>query len=176
MADALTNEVTMKLTPLDIQQMVFAVRLRGYDRQEVRQFLEELAQTVEALNHENATLRERLSLTETQLGELKKTEAMMTRTLVSTQALADDLKEMAQRDAALVIKEAELKASELMKDARLELAAVQRDIAELRKQRILGIERLRSTLRTFERMLEVEESDVEAQAPAAAEKMGETDY
>jgi cell division initiation protein len=115
-------------------------------------------------------------LTETQLGELKKTEAMMTRTLVSTQALADDLKEMAQRDAALVIKEAELKASELMKDARLELAAVQRDIAELRKQRILGIERLRSTLRTFERMLEVEESDVEAQAPAAAEKMGETDY
>jgi cell division initiation protein len=168
----------MRLMPLDVQQMVFAVRFRGYDRQEVKQFLEELAQTVEALNHENATLRERLSLTEAQLVELKKTEATMTRTLVSTQALADDIKEMAQRDAALLIKEAELKAAELMKESRLELAAVQRDIAELRKQRILGIERLRSTLRTFERMLEVEEGDADASSsPETAEKIADrSDY
>jgi cell division initiation protein len=151
----------MKITPLDIQQMVFAVRWRGYDRQEVKQFLEELSQTVEQLNHENATLRERLASTESHLAELKKTEATLTHTLVSTQALADDLKEVAQRDAALVIKEAEVKAAELLREARVELAATQRDISELRKQRVLGIERLRSTLRTFERMLEIEESDGE---------------
>ncbi|MGH7233351.1 MAG: DivIVA domain-containing protein [Nitrospiraceae bacterium] len=161
----------MKITPLDIQQMVFAVRLRGYDRQEVKQFLEEIAQTVESLNHENATLRERLSSTEAQLAELKKTEATLTHTLVSTQALADDLKEVARRDASLIIKEGEMKAAELLREAREELAATQRDISELRKQRILGIERLRSTLRTFERMLEVEEQEGDAPPAHHAEKM-----
>jgi cell division initiation protein len=162
----------MKITPLDIQQMVFAVRFRGYDRQEVKQFLEELAQTVEMLNHENATLRERLSSTEAQLAELKKTEATLTHTLVSTQALADDLKEVAQRDAALLIKEAEMKAAELLREARVELATTQRDISELRKQRVLGIERLRSTLRTFERMLEIEEGETESSHPSHhSEKM-----
>ena len=29
----------MKITPLDIQQMVFQVKLRGYDRDEVNRFL-----------------------------------------------------------------------------------------------------------------------------------------
>jgi cell division initiation protein len=31
----------MKITPLDIQQKVFQVKLRGYDREEVNRFLEE---------------------------------------------------------------------------------------------------------------------------------------
>ena len=62
----------MRLTPLDIQQMVFKARMRGYDRNEVKQFLEDLAQTVESLNHENGTLREKLAATEEQLAALKK--------------------------------------------------------------------------------------------------------
>ncbi|WP_447977842.1 DivIVA domain-containing protein [Candidatus Nitrospira bockiana] len=151
----------MRLTPLDIQQMTFRVRLRGYDRQEVKLFLEDLAATVESLNHENAALREKLSAAEEQVTALKKAETTLTHTLVSTQAMADDMKQIAQRDAALLVKEAELKAGELLREARQELASLQRDIADLRKQRLLGIERLRSTLRTFERMLEVEEEEVE---------------
>jgi cell division initiation protein len=146
--------------------MVFKTKLRGYDKREVGQFLEELAQTVENLNRENTSFREKLAATEAQLFELKKTEQTLTRTLLSTQALADDLKASAKRDADLVIKEAELKASELLREARDELASMQRDISEMRRQRLLGMERLRSTLRTFERMLELEESEDEPSRPA----------
>ena len=39
----------MKITPIDIQQMVFQVKFRGFDRDEVNRFLEELALTVENL-------------------------------------------------------------------------------------------------------------------------------
>ena len=151
----------MRLTPLDIQQMVFKVRMRGYDQNEVKQFLEDLAQTVESLNHENGVLREKLSTTEEQLITLKKAEATLTHTLISTQAMAEDMKEIAQRDAALWIKEAEFKASEMLREARQDLAGLQREISDIRKQRLLGIERLRSTLRTFERVLEIEEEDEE---------------
>ena len=151
----------MRLTPLDIQQMVFRVRMRGYDCNEVKQFLEDLAQTVELLNHENGVLREKLVATEEQLIALKKAETTLTHTLISTQAMADDMKEIAKRDAALLIKEAEFKAAEMLREARQDLAGLQREISDMRKQRLLGIERLRSTLRTFERVLEIEEEDEE---------------
>ncbi|MBM4127025.1 MAG: DivIVA domain-containing protein [Nitrospira sp.] len=149
----------MKITPLDIQQMVFQVKLRGYDRDEVNRFLEEVAQTVESLNRDNAGLRERIVLLEQQVGELKRTEMTLSNTLVSAQSLADDVKRSAQRDAELITKEAELKAGELFRQARVELAETQRDLSMLKKQRLLMVERMRATLHTFERMLDVEASE-----------------
>lgn len=146
----------MKITPLDIQQMVFQVKLRGYDREEVNRFLEEIAQTVELLNRDNAMLRDRIDSLEQQVSELKRTEATLSNTLVSAQSLADDVKRSAQRDAELIVKEAELKAGELFRQARTELGNTQRDLAVLQKQRLLMVERMRATLNTFERMLDIE--------------------
>src|SRR5438093_520083 len=82
----------MKITPLDIRKMVFKVRLRGYDRQDVDQFLEELAQTVETLNRDHTVLREKLASAEQHLAELRKAETTLRNTLVTTQAIADSLR------------------------------------------------------------------------------------
>lgn len=154
----------MKLTPLEIQQMVFQVRMRGYDRDEVNRFLEEVAQSVETVNRDNAILRERVQLMEQQLADLKRNETTLSNTLLSAQSMADDVRKTAQREADLTLKEAELKGSELIREARVELVQTQRDISELRKQRLLMLERLRSTVRTFDRMLEVEETEAEEDA------------
>jgi cell division initiation protein len=149
----------MKITPLDIQQMVFRTKLRGYDREEVNRFLEELAQTVESLNRDNAMLRERLAMAEQQVSELKRTETTLSNTLVAAQSLADDVKRSANRDAELIVKEAELKAGEVIRQARVELGETQRDLSQLQKQRLLMVERMRATLHTFERMLDVESAE-----------------
>jgi cell division initiation protein len=159
----------MKITPLDIQQMVFKSRFRGYDKEEVNRFLEELAQTVEELNRDNAISREKIVFLEQQLAELKRTEATLSNTLVSAQSLAEDVKRTAQREADLVMKEAELKAGELIRQARVELTDTQRDLSTLQKQRLLMVERLRATLRTFERMLEVEEHEAYHDATTSSE-------
>ena len=82
----------MKITPLDIQHMVFKVSMRGYNRQDVDRFLEQIAQTVDELNREVALLRDRLGATEGQLTDSKKAETALTRTLVSTQTMAEELK------------------------------------------------------------------------------------
>ncbi len=150
----------MRITPLEIQQMVFKVRLRGYDREDVDRFLEDLAQTVVSLNRENADLRDKLGAVERQLTEVKKAETTLANTLVSAQAVGEDLKQSAHRDAELIVKEAELKASEMVREARAELANTHRELTDLRKQRLVMVERLRSTLRTFERLLEMEEESV----------------
>jgi cell division initiation protein len=162
----------MRITPLDIQQMVFKVGMRGYDKEEVNRFLEELAKTVESLNRDNAVQREKIMFLEQQLAELKRTEATLSSTLLSAQSLAEDVKRNAQREADLVIKEAELKAGELIRQARVELTDTQRELLSLQKQRLLMIERLRASLRMFERLFEVEEQEAfQDAATASAEKL-----
>jgi cell division initiation protein len=161
---------TMRITPLDIQQMVFKVSFRGYDKEEVNRFLEELAQTVEALNRDHAVQREKIIFLEQQLVELKRTEATLSNTLLSAQSLAEDVKQNAHREADLVIKEAELKAGELIRQARVELTDTQRDLSSLQKQRLLMIERLRASLRMFERLFEVEEQEALHDAATASEE------
>jgi cell division initiation protein len=93
------------------------------------------------------------------VADLRRTEATLSNTLVSAQTLAEDVKRSAQREADLIVKEAELKASEIIRQARVSLTEMQRGVADLQKQRLMMVERFRSTLRSFERMLEVEESD-----------------
>ncbi len=160
----------MKLTPLEIQQMVFRVKMRGYDRQEVNGFLEEIAETVESLNRDNTAQRERIASLEQQVAELKRTETTLSSTLVAAQSLAEDVKRGAQRDADLVLKEAELKAGELLRQARVELANTQRDLSQMHKQRLLLVERMRATLHTFERMLDVEASEAYQDRGAVSEE------
>ncbi len=165
----MTRENAMRITPLDIQQMVFRVGFRGYDKDEVNRFLEELAQTVESLNLDSTLQRERVLSLEQQLAELKRTESTLSSTLLSVQTLAEDLKRNAQREADLVVKEAELKAGELIRQARVDLTDTQRDLSALQKQRLLMVERLRASLRMFERMLEVEEQEAFHDAATASE-------
>jgi cell division initiation protein len=161
----------MKITPLDIQQMVFRVKLRGYDREEVNRFLEEVAEAVEFLNRDNGALRERVTFMEQQVSELKRTETALSNTLVSAQSLAEDVKRSAQRDAELIVKEAELKAGELIRHARVELGETQRDLSQLQKQRLLMVERMRATLHTFERMLDIETSEAYEDSRVPEDKM-----
>jgi len=160
----------MKITPLDIQQMVFKVSFRGYDKEEVNRFLEELAQTVELLNRDHAVQQEKIIFLEQQLAELKRTEATLSNTLLSAQSLAEDVKRNAQREADLIIKEAELKAGELIRQARVSLADTQHDLSSLQKQRLLMIERLRASLRMFERLFEAEEQEALHDAATASEE------
>jgi len=160
----------MKITPLDIQQMVFKVSFRGYDKEEVNRFLEELSQTVESLNRDHAVQQEKIIFLEQQLAELKRTEATLSNTLLSAQSLAEDVKRNAQREADLVIKEAEVKAGELIRQARVALTDTQRELSSVQQQRLLMIERLRASLRMFERLFEAEEQEALHDAATASEE------
>ena len=150
----------MKITPLDIQQWDFKVRVRGYDRQEVQAFLRTVSQAVEQLMRDNIQLKERADHLESQVNDLRKKEATLNDLLVSTQAMVDGLKETARKEAALTLKEAEFKAENLLKQAHADYEGLQRDILALRKERILALEKLRSMLQSFAKMIEMEDLDL----------------
>ncbi len=149
----------MKITPLDIQQRAFKVGFRGYNRDEVEAFLRTVAKTVEDLLKENAELREQAEAMAGQVNDLRKKETAFNDLLVTTQTMAESLKQTARRDAELVLKEAELKAEDLLKRAQAECAGLQQEVLALQKQRILALEKLRAMLQTFHKMIELEEPD-----------------
>src|SRR6266849_2563983 len=77
----------MKLTPLDIQQWDFKVRVRGYDRQEVQAFLRSVSQAVEQLVKENTQLKERAEHLESQI----KAEELLKRANADCEGLQRDI-------------------------------------------------------------------------------------
>src|SRR6476469_3655596 len=96
------------LTPLDIQKQTFARGLKGYNVDEVRGYLhliaeeiERLLRDVDRLSRENAMLRE-------ELDDHSQRERILKDTLLSAQKVSEDVKSNARKEAALIVKDAEL--------------------------------------------------------------------
>lgn len=151
----------MKITPVDIQQHSFKVGFRGYDRTEVEAFLRSVSQTIEELVKENAQLKEQFETIEEQLDTFREKETALNELLVTTQTMAESLKQTARREADLILKEAEFKAEDLLKKAREEYGELQKENLTLQKHRVLALEKFRAMLQTFSKMLELEELEHE---------------
>jgi cell division initiation protein len=144
----------MRLSPVDIRQQQFAVKMfRGFDPQEVDTFLDDVAEDYESLLRENASLKEQLSGHEERARGLSDAERTLKDTLITTQRLADDLKESAKRDAQLVLREASLSGEKLMEEARSEEAKLRVEIQSLKRLRRQLIEELRATVERYDRTL-----------------------
>lgn len=149
----------MKLTPLDIQQMRFPTRLRGYDRKEVDQFLEVVTNAYEEVLREDQVLRDQLSGLERQVSEWRQKEETISQAVVATQDVVKDLKQNAGREAELIVKEAELRAETVVRDAHVQVAAMEGELVYLRKQRLVAIERIRGVMQVFQTVLDTEDEE-----------------
>ncbi len=144
----------MRLTPVDIRQQQFTVKtFRGFDPREVDAFLDDVAEDYEGLLRENAGLREQLGAHEERARTIGETEKALKDTLLTTQRLADEMKESAKRDAQLVLREATLNAEKLMEEARAEEAKLHVEIQGLKRLRRQLIEELRATVERYDRTL-----------------------
>ena len=158
----------MNITPLDVQQQEFKSRFRGYDPEEVGAFLRTVSEAMEDLVKENAALKEQLEATQGQLQGLRQKESALNDVLVSTQRISENLKQAAQREAELILKEAELKAEDVLKKTQEEYGVLQRDILALQRQRIMALEKFRAVLQGFQKMIELEELDPDTVDPRNA--------
>ena len=122
----------MKLTPLDIRHKEFKRGMRGYADVEVDEFLDEVADEYERLFKENIDLSERVESLEGQVGGYKRIEETLQKTLVSAQASADELKVNANKEAELILHEAELKARQLVQESYDQKQAIDQSMVKLR--------------------------------------------
>uniref|UniRef100_A0A7C4AK05 DivIVA domain-containing protein n=1 Tax=Thermodesulfovibrio aggregans TaxID=86166 RepID=A0A7C4AK05_9BACT len=144
----------MRITPLDIQQKQFKVKLRGFDMEEVYSFLEIIREELEELLKENSMLKERVAILESQLQEYKKIEQSIRDTLMTAQKLVEDFQTNARKEAELIIKEAELKAENIIKDAQEKVVKIHEDIVDLKGIRRHFKEEIRRLIEGHLKMLE----------------------
>ncbi len=122
----------MRITPLDIQQKQFPVKFRGFEMDEVYAFLELVREEMEELLRENSSLKETISRLDSQLKDYKNMESSLKDTLMTAQQMVDDYKNNSRKEAELVLREAEIKAEEMLRDAQERVVKIHEDIVDLK--------------------------------------------
>lgn len=96
----------MRMTAMDINNKEFKKGLRGYNADEVDEFLDKVSEEYEIMYKENSTLREKASFLEEKLEHHVKIESTIQNTLVLAQNAAEQAKFSAQKESELIIRSA----------------------------------------------------------------------
>ena len=124
----------MSITPMDIQEKEFERAFRGYDIEDVDDFLDQVAKDLEGMIRENSELKEKLSQMEDKNKNYHKLEETMHNAIVVAQETADEVKNNAKREAELIRREADREAKQIVDDARQRANRVLSEQEELFKQ------------------------------------------
>lgn len=158
----------MKLTPLDIHHKEFRHSLRGYSEEEVDQFLDEVADEFERLFKENIDLSEKLEAANDKLRGYSEMERTLHNTMLAAQQSAEDIISRARKEAELVLRDAEIKAKELVHAALGEKQKVQGAFTRLKQAEEDFRARFRSLLDEHLRNVGVSEIAVSEETTALA--------
>ena len=129
----------MKLTPMDINNKEFKRVLRGYSPEEVDEFLDEVVESYEELFKEKSKLEEKLAAASEQINHYSKIETTIQNTLLLAQNAADSAKETAQREADLMLKNANEAAQKILDRANNDIVTIN-DEYEKTKQEYIKLE------------------------------------
>jgi cell division initiation protein len=129
---------------------------RGFDSYEVHHYLEQQAGHMEELKRENQILQQGIDEAREEIKQYRNREKKLEETLSQSRRLAEDIKIQAEREAKLMIAEAELRSEKLLTQSHHRLAAIHEDIAELKRQRTQFEVRLRSLVEAHLKLIDLE--------------------
>jgi DivIVA domain-containing protein len=150
--------VGMGLTPLDVRKQQFRRVMRGVDADEVKTFLAQVAEEMERLIRANADLDERTGQLSSQIGEYRALEKTLRDAVVSAQGMRDESRQLAEKEAQVILRKAEQDAERIVRDAEARVADLKRELAELSADRRNYLIRLRSLIETHMKMIEAGEA------------------
>lgn len=107
----------MKIAPQDILTQQFGVKVKGFDKEEIKNFLVQVAETLENEIQEKESLKKKMEHASEKLAKFEKREEILRDTLVSAQKFSAEIKSNAQKESELIIKEAEMKAEDIIRNA-----------------------------------------------------------
>ena len=128
------TEDAFHLTPLDIRKQEFRRSLRGYETAGVEDFRLRVADELERVIREKSVLEERLAALTEQLRVFRERERAMNEALVAAQQLRQETRAAAEREAQVIVREAEAEARRQIDEARSAEAAVRVQMTEAERQ------------------------------------------
>ena len=124
----------MKLTAMDINNKEFKRGLRGYSVEEVDEFLDQVVENYEELYKENSRLKESLSRVNEKLEHYEKLEATIQNTLLLAQNAADQAKESSEKQAELIIGNANETAQRILDKAHGDVISINEEYEKVKEE------------------------------------------
>jgi cell division initiation protein len=149
----------MALTPLDIHNKEFRHSFRGYDEDEVNEFLDQVIKDYEALIRENKDLESQIQTLQDRLNHFTNIEETLSKTIIVAQEAADEVKGNAKKEAQLIIRESEKNADRSINEALVKSGKIALEIEELKKQASIYRTRFRTLLEAQLELLKTDSWD-----------------
>lgn len=151
----------MPLFPLDIRHQEFSGQMFGYNKKEVRAFLEQLASETDELlkKQERELVRQEQKQYEVKqeavsansaVEDLKRREELISRTLVFAEKTKADIIANARKEAENIIHEAELKAKRAINEAKHHLGVLEHQYLAMKEQKRQFLMQFRVELQSFQ--------------------------
>lgn len=147
------------LTPLDIHNKEFKRSFRGYNEEEVEEFLDRVIKDYEQLYRDNIELKENIDRLNSKLEHFQHMEGTLHNTLIIAQETAEEVKLNAKKETELMMKEAEIRAQQLVDEAALKVRRMTGEYEEVQKQAQIFRTRLRTMMQAQLDMLNAAEED-----------------
>ena len=122
------------ITPVDIENKEFKKGFRGYNEEEVDDFLDSVKEDFENLYRENLDLKEKLKLYQEQVSRYKSIEETLNATLITAQTAAEDTCTAANKKARIIVEEAELKSKQIIEDCNERIVDLRKEYDSLVKE------------------------------------------
>jgi cell division initiation protein len=149
----------MKLSPLLIKKQEFTKSLRGFDPEEVQAFLDKIASDVDSLVQENESLNIEVESLNQRVTEFRSIEKNLQDTLLKAQESSSKAMESSKKQTNLMIKEAEIKASQILENAKQEANEIRNAVINLREERNLIVAKLKAIVNSQSHLLESKVKD-----------------
>ncbi len=102
------------LKPTDIQTQDFEIKMRGYDRDQVDDFLDEIIADMTVLYRDNAELTSRLKAANDELSQLRAKEQEAEKSLELARYQCEEMKKNAQIEAKEIVAQARVEAQTVL--------------------------------------------------------------
>lgn len=122
------------LTPLDIENKKFSKQLKGYNVEEVDDFLDELTLDYEKAYKESSEYKAKIEALTKDIEHYKNIEGTLQSTLVMAQSTAEEVKKVARQQADQIISDAKGSAQKSVDDLEQEIVLKQKELDDLKKQ------------------------------------------
>jgi cell division initiation protein len=152
----------MKISPMDIQRQTFGKAFRGFNQEDVRTYLNLVAEEVAALQRERDSLDQEVGHLKSLMDEHRERETILKNTLLTAQRVSEEIKENARTQSEIVVREAEVQADRLLELAQSRAHEVDRTILDLRASRSALRTDIRALVNRLSQILDLqEEAEVE---------------
>ena len=164
----------MRLTPLDIRKQPFRKTMWGFDSDEVNSFLEMVASEFETIIKQDNELQTQVKNLEQNLEHYVTIEKTLNDTMLTAQRTTDEARLNAQKEAELILKDAQIRAGRYEDDSRRRVHELESEIVSLKTQRDSFLARFRAMLKTQLELLAVISDDLKAGPRASLKSAIET--